>query len=144
MARSGLFYVRFLDDNLVLSPIRWKIREAVKVVNGMLGFLGLEMHPDKTFIGRIEKGFVFVGHHFGPDGLSVAKKTVENFIARTIRLYEQEPGQDLTSSRFGLYVQRWVTWARSGLSGAPSLDHRTASPVRWLPGTPALIPSCPD
>ena len=54
MARSGLFYVRFMDDILVLSPTRWKIRKAVKVVNGMLGSLGLEKHPDKTFIGRIE------------------------------------------------------------------------------------------
>ncbi len=31
-------------------------------------------------------------YHFGPDGLSVAKQTVENFVARAIRLYEQEPG----------------------------------------------------
>ncbi len=30
---------------------------------------------DKTFIGRIEKGFDFLGYHFGPDGLCVAKKT---------------------------------------------------------------------
>ena len=33
-------------------------------------------HPDKTFIGRIDIGFNFLGYHFGPDGLSVAKKTV--------------------------------------------------------------------
>ncbi len=63
-------------------------------------------HPDKTFIGRIEKGFDFLGYHFGPDGLSVAKKTVENFVARAIRLYEQEPGEALASARLGSYVQR--------------------------------------
>jgi hypothetical protein len=28
MARSGLFYVRFIDDVLVLSPTRWKLRRA--------------------------------------------------------------------------------------------------------------------
>ncbi len=77
MARSGLFYVRFMDNILVLAPTRWKIRKAVKAVNGMLGSLGLEKHPDKTFIGRIERGFDFLGYHFGPDGLSVAKKTAE-------------------------------------------------------------------
>ena len=47
--------------------------------------------PDKTFIGRIERGFDFLGYHFGTDGLSVAKKTIEQFIARAIRPYEQEP-----------------------------------------------------
>ena len=76
MAKSGLFYVRFMDDILVLSPTRWKLRKAVKAVNQVLGSLGLEKHPDKTFIGRIEKGFDFLGYHFGPDGLSVAKRTV--------------------------------------------------------------------
>ena len=58
----------------------------------MLGSLGLEKHPDKTFIGRIERGFDFLGSHFRPDRLSVAAKTIENFVARAIRLYEQEPG----------------------------------------------------
>ncbi len=33
MARSGLFYVRFMDDILVLAPTRWRLRKAVKVVN---------------------------------------------------------------------------------------------------------------
>ncbi len=70
-----------MDDILVLAPTRWKIRKAVKAVNGILGSLGLEKHPDKTFIGRIERGFDFLGYHFGTDGLSVVKKTIEQFIA---------------------------------------------------------------
>ncbi|MEE9184626.1 MAG: hypothetical protein V3U39_09155 [Acidimicrobiia bacterium] len=74
----------------MLAPTRWKLRNAVKAVKGMPGSLGLEKHPDKTFIGRIEKGFDFLGCHFAPDGLCVAKKTVEQFVARAARLYEQE------------------------------------------------------
>ncbi len=57
MQRSGLFYVRFMDDILVLAPTRRRLRKAVKAVNKVLGSLGMEKHPDKTFIGRIEKGF---------------------------------------------------------------------------------------
>lgn len=38
----------------------------------MLGCLRLEKQPDKAFIGCIEKGFDFLGYHFGPEGLSVA------------------------------------------------------------------------
>ncbi len=44
--------------------------------------LRLEKHPDKTFIGRIERGFDFLGYHFGPDGLGVARATIEKFIKR--------------------------------------------------------------
>ena len=66
MAKSGLFYVRFMDDILVLSPTRWKLRRAVRAVNELLGSLLLEKHPDKTFVGRIEKGFDYLGYQFQP------------------------------------------------------------------------------
>ncbi len=130
MARSGLFYVRFLDDILVLSPTRWKLRKAVKGVNHVLGSLNLEKHPDKTFIGRIERGFDFLGYHFRPHRLSVAAKTIENIVARAIRLYEQEPGEACASARLGLYVERWVRWAGAGMPGANS-DSITTAEAGW-------------
>jgi hypothetical protein len=52
------------------------------VLNETLHELRLEKHPDKTAIGRIEKGFDFLGFHFSPEGLSVAKKTIEKFLVR--------------------------------------------------------------
>ncbi len=51
----------------------------------------------------------YLGYRFGPEGLRVAAKTIEQFVARAIRLYEQEPGEALASARLGLYVRRWVT-----------------------------------
>ncbi len=102
----------------MLAPTRWRFRKAVKAVNEVLGSLCLLKHPDKTFIGRIERGFDFLGYHFGPEGLSVAKKTIERFVERAIRLYEQGPGEACASSRFGLYVRRWVRWTNAGLSVA--------------------------
>ena len=49
MERTGLFYVRFMDDILVLAPSRWTLRRAVKAANEVLESLRLEKHPDKTF-----------------------------------------------------------------------------------------------
>jgi hypothetical protein len=104
-----------MDDILILAKTRWKLKKAIKVLNQTFDELKLEKHPDKTFIGRVEKGFDFLGYHISPEGLSLAKKTVENFISRAIRLYEQEPGEDFASSRLGLYVQRWFRWVVAGL-----------------------------
>lgn len=64
--------------------------QALWVVNQALEGLALENAPDKTFIGRIQKGFNFLGYQFSPQGLTVAQKTIERFVARTDRLYEQE------------------------------------------------------
>ena len=51
---------------------------------------------------------------FGPDGLCLAAKTVEQFVARARPLYEQEPGE-AKAPRFGLYLRRWVRWTGAGL-----------------------------
>ena len=49
-----LFYRRFMDDFIVLTTTRRKLKRAVKAVNQRLDALKLEKHPDKTFIGRID------------------------------------------------------------------------------------------
>ncbi|MCI5223146.1 MAG: hypothetical protein D3924_10840 [Candidatus Electrothrix sp. AR4] len=108
MEAGGLCYVRYMDDWIVIAPSRWKLRKAVRTVNQVLTSLPLEQHPDKTFIGRAEKGFDFLGYHFTPDRLTVAKKTIQRFVERASRLYEREPGEPYGSSRFWDYVKRWV------------------------------------
>ena len=39
-----------------------------------------------------ERGFDFLGYHFGPEGLAIAEKTLYNFVECAIRLYEQSRG----------------------------------------------------
>ncbi len=67
---------------------------------------------------RIEKGFDFLGYHFGPDGLGVARATIEKFIKRASRLYEQERIGKVAPDALGMYVRRWVGWASGGLHPA--------------------------
>ena len=114
MARTGLFYIRFMDDFLVLAPTRWKLRRAVAAINEVRGSLRLEKHPGKTFIGRIEKEFDFLAYHFSRDGIMVAKATMEKFVARASRLYEQDREELISPSRLGMYVNRWRGWVGSG------------------------------
>ena len=52
----------------MLAPTRWKLKEAVRVLNQTLQELKLEKHPDKTYIGKIERGFDVLGYHFSPQG----------------------------------------------------------------------------
>ena len=115
MQAVGVFYVRFMDDVLVLASTRWKLRHATQVVNRVLSGLRLAKHPDKTFIGRIAKGFDFLGYHFSPTGLKVAAPTVARFVARVHRLYEQEQREPDGPRLLGAYVRRWRGWARGGI-----------------------------
>jgi len=95
-------------------------------VNQTLGALSLEKHPAKTFIGRIERGFDFLGYHFSPAGLAVAKQTIVNFIEKASRLYEQERRAVSAASALEMYVRRWLRWTKSGIpadSGHADASH---------------------
>ena len=111
MEATGLAYARFMDDWVILAPTRWKLRAAIRLVNETLAELKLQQHPDKTFIGRVSRGFDFLGYQFTPTGLEVAPRAVEHCVKRVSRLYER--GVDLT--HIGAYIRHWQRWARSGL-----------------------------
>ena len=115
MEHRGWCYVRYMDDVLILAPTRWTLRRAVREVNQALGALDLEKAPDKTFIGRIERGFDFLGYHVSPTGLTVARQTVTRFVTRVTQLYEQERETPDGASRLGDYVSQWSRWTTAGL-----------------------------
>lgn len=89
MAALGCFYARFMDDWVILSPTQWKLRRAIKAVNEVMAALRVEKHPDKTFIGRIARGFNFRGYWFSGVRMGVARKTVDRMLEKESRLYEQ-------------------------------------------------------
>jgi hypothetical protein len=101
----------FTLDVLVLTPTRWTLRRAVRLVNETLAALGLAKAPNKTFIGRIAKGFSWLGYHLGAGRLRLARATWERCAARIGRLYEQHAARE----RMGTYVQHWLRWVQAGL-----------------------------
>jgi retron-type reverse transcriptase len=127
LAALGLFYARFMDDWVILAPSRWKLRKAIRTVNQGLAELKVSRHPDKTFIGRIERGFDFVGYRFSSQGLGIAPQAMARFRARLARLYEQDADVD----RIGQYVRRWWGWAQAGVSLDEGLSLPTHCAGPW-------------
>jgi hypothetical protein len=100
---NGNVGIKVWDVN---SQENGKLKKAIRVLNQTFNELNLEKHPDKTVIGRIEKGFDFLGYRFEPQGLTLAKKTITNFFTKALRLYEQEPPHKRVR-RLGEYLVRW-------------------------------------
>ena len=116
-----VYYSRYMDDILILSKTRWQNRRVVKKLNQCFAELKVSQHPDKTFIGRIEKGFDFLGYHFSRESLRMAAITVRKHLERLQRLYEQQKAKKATDEQVALvlaeYVKRWRRWCLSGLQG---------------------------
>lgn len=148
MQQLEVFYIRFMDDWVVMAPTRWKLRRAIAKMNQCLEALQLDKHPDKTSMGPASRGFDFLGYHFRPleeappPGLSQkhkgpptgpkmdagaqppprkipqvqlvpAQKTVNNYLQKCARLYEQGAAAD----RIGRYREHWRRWCQAGLQG---------------------------
>lgn len=113
MGKTGLFYARFMDDWIVIAPTRWKLRSAIRIVNETINVLKVEKRPDKTFIGKVECGFDFLGYLLKPEMVDVSISTLKLFAQRITQLYEQ--GADVVC--IGGYVRHWLKWVRSGLRG---------------------------
>ncbi|NEO82046.1 reverse transcriptase domain-containing protein [Moorena sp. SIO4G3] len=127
MARLGCFYVRYMDDWVILAPTRWKLRKAIKATNAVMNELKVLKHPEKTFIGRIASGFDFLGYWFSSSGLRIARKTVERMLENLTRLYER--GAPI--ERIEAYFQRWWRWVKGGIS-APWLSGFLSRDTLWL------------
>jgi RNA-directed DNA polymerase len=122
------FYIRYMDDILILAPSRWQLRRAIATMNGVLEELGLEQHPDKTTIGPVARGFDFLGYTYSPAGLGLAEKTIRNHRIKLHRLYEQylrarkgAPRAQIDAA-ITTYIARWTCWATGGLHGTFQLD----------------------
>ena len=120
-----------MDDWVVLAKTRRHLRRAVKQTNQLFSKLKLEKHPDKTFIGLIEKGFDFLGFYFSRKGLQVAQSTLNNLYIKAARLYEQSPPAPEGAERVGRYIKRWLRWCNFLYSDNPSIRASNAVRHTW-------------
>jgi len=132
---------KMIDDWVILAKTRWQLRRAVRVMNEVLARLGLAQHPDKTFIGRVSRGFDFLGVDFqpgaplAPSAVSLARKT-----EKIARLYEHLSSVALakeegaSQERIGRYETHWARWLRS-------LTDRSDPAAPAPPARPPLRPT---
>ncbi len=74
----------------MLAPTKVRIRKAIKITYQGLKPWGYQLHTnEKTFIGKINKGFDFCGFRLSYDKIILAKSCLAKFKKRLSVLYEQ-------------------------------------------------------
>ena len=71
--------------------------------------LCLSLRPEKTFVGRSDKGFDLLGYHITPHHFSSNQKTQEKTLENAKRRYVQRDKEALAK-----YLDRWRTWIHAG------------------------------
>jgi RNA-directed DNA polymerase len=116
------FYRRYMDDWIMLVKTRSPLRKVIKITHLVLQSLELSMHPKKTFMGCIKKGFAFLGIRWNkvPE---IAKQSIENHQVNLARRY----AQNVSKNCIGDYLRRWILWCRSVLNCCMDEPHNNNS-----------------
>jgi len=82
-----LVYVRYMDDFVVLAKTRWHLKKAIAQIHRVTGDLKLRLHRKiKSFIGRTDKGFDFLGYTIHPQRrLRPSSVSLQRLMARARR-----------------------------------------------------------
>ena len=86
---KNTFYVRIMDDWVVLTKTKTALRKVIKKIHEVVNNLHLQLHPLKTYIGKISNGFNFLGYYMDDQKILPSKETIRRFQERGSVLYEQ-------------------------------------------------------
>ena len=50
VSTGKVFYIRYMDDVIILSKKKWHLRKAISILNEVILSLSLKLHPEKKFI----------------------------------------------------------------------------------------------
>jgi len=89
--KGDIFYLRYVDDIIIMSKTRWKFKTALKKAYEILDALNLKVHTEeKRFIGKTSDGFDFLGYFFKENKkLKPSRKALSKFVQHSKRLLEQ-------------------------------------------------------
>lgn len=81
----------FTLDFLILTKSKTALRKVVKLTHQIVKAQKLELHPTKTYIGKISHGFNFLGYYFDDNKLLPSQESIRRLKERAYALYEQAP-----------------------------------------------------
>jgi hypothetical protein len=97
---NSVFYARFMDDWVVLTKSKTSLRKIIKITHDVLNGLKLQLHPMKTYIGKISHGFNFLAYYMDHKKLLPSKESIRRFHERITALYEQPQVNRNVSRRY--------------------------------------------
>jgi hypothetical protein len=88
------FYIRYVDDFIILSESRMKLEEYKKKIDVfLLDNLNLSLHPDKSNIIIAKRGVKFLGVKIFPHHKLTIKRNIRKFqrkLEKTLNLYQDK------------------------------------------------------
>lgn len=107
------YYLRYMDDFLILDFDKQKLRQIKKEIREFVeNKLKLKMHPKKANISLVGEGIDFLGYRIFGNYRLLRKSTVKRFIKRT-KVYQKKLSKSLmTEEKFTDSLRSWLNYAK--------------------------------
>ncbi|MDO8482480.1 MAG: RNA-directed DNA polymerase [bacterium] len=114
---SARYYLRYMDDFLILDPDKKKLHLIKNKIRWFLeNKLCLKLHPKKATVSPIHKGIDFLGYIVFKSYKLLRKSTVKRFIKR-MRVYKKVVEQNKMSvEKLSASIRSWLAYAKFGNS----------------------------
>lgn len=117
LAEHGYKFVRYADDVLILCRSEQQAAEALNHARAALGQLKLELNEEKTHISTFDKGFDFLGFHFGRRGRTIARKSLKAFYGKVRQTTKRQQGNKPVTAVIQALNPQLRGWANYHLEG---------------------------
>jgi len=97
---KGIFYARYMDDWVVLTKSKTALRKIIKIIHDVINKLQFQLHPTKTYIGKIRNGFNFLSYYMDHEKILPATETIRRALERVAALYETSQSNRNKSRRY--------------------------------------------
>lgn len=114
-------YLRFMDDSIIVHHSKEQLEEWCEAIRQQYAAIGLELHPRKTRIVRLQDGFRYMGfiYRLTPQGkviMTVDPKNVKSERKRLFRLAQLVKAGEKPKSALYEQYRSWKAHAAKGNS----------------------------
>lgn len=107
------YYIRYVDDFIILSNSREQLEKYKQLINTFLQeYLSLSLHPDKSKVYDLRQGVPFLGFRMFPNHRLVRKSNLHKFekkLKQDQLLYREE---QISREKVVEHIEGWMAYAK--------------------------------
>ena len=115
--RENCLFLRYMDDVLILVKTQRQYQRAKKQIFKILRELRLKLSPHKTWMGKLEREFHFLGVSFDPTRIGQSKENQTPLVSLHSRSYQRALDKlkamredAVHPAKMQSYLSRWALW----------------------------------
>jgi len=108
------YYIRYVDDFVIMENSREKLEGYKVAINGFLKTIKLELHPDKSKISRIKQGICFLGFRNYYYHKLLKKSNIRKMENKLSKFKEQFGNNKIRYDKIYVSIEGWIAYAHYG------------------------------